>query len=86
LSHLLLTPLLLAFLVFFPRTFWAAAVSVIVFLIIWIRRNRARPRPETSFRVISPETSRLSRKLTALSIFAVLAVVLAILAVTLHSK
>jgi hypothetical protein len=86
LIRLLLTPLLLAVLIFFPRTLWVAAAAVIVFVVIWNRRNLGRPRPETNFHVISAGNSRLSRRLTSLSILIVLAVVLAILAVTLHSK
>ena len=75
LSELLAVPILVLVWARFPRFFSVIAVFTVAFFIYSYVRKHSQPCPATTFRPISPASSRLSRRLTYLAILVVVALV-----------
>ena len=65
---LLAAPLLVLAMVFIPATFSIVAILSVPFFVFHWWRHRGRPRRAPQFHSISPEDSRVSRRLTYLAI------------------
>jgi hypothetical protein len=86
--ELFAVPLLVLVWILFPGTFKIFALSAILILVIygWRQRGRPRPRSTPTFRPVSAESSRLSRRLTYVAILVALLTAAALLALAVRLR